>query len=340
MSPARKRLLKVAVVLLQGAVILAVLAFARARLERPSGMELNTAAWEASYRERGLPVPPDGPRDGYWGRRMPRMVRDAKIGWREAEAHLRPFAETDDSGMQVVPAPEGAAALHVLVLGGSVAWGAYASDIEHTYFHRLAAALADSGQPARITVLAAGAWDSENELLALQSRGLKVRPDVVVVLNGNNDLTQSGHRHRKKLGKPEIAREDRVGRYLANMRQVRDLAISRRIPLLFVLQPSPLTKERTPLEQRAVELTLRGAGLSEEYMLRSLDEIRRGLSVLARAPGTVFVDASTAFARERPTTFADIAHFSDPGHALLAEAIARPLSHVLASVPRAASASR
>src|SRR5687767_10855952 len=51
-----------------------VLRTAYLRLHRPSGQEVNRLAWEASFLERALPVPEGGPRDGYWGSRMPKPV--------------------------------------------------------------------------------------------------------------------------------------------------------------------------------------------------------------------------------------------------------------------------
>ena len=97
------------------------------RLNLMGGKELNRVAWEASFTERGLPVPPGGPRDGLWGSRIPRWVRHPEIGWHEPEVHLPGLVEEDALGLQHVRA-EGAAA-SVMILGGSVAWGAYASTL-------------------------------------------------------------------------------------------------------------------------------------------------------------------------------------------------------------------
>jgi hypothetical protein len=98
----------------------------------PSGKKLNRAAWEASFTERGLAVPAGGPRDGYWGSRMPSWTRDSEIGWHESEVHLRGLVEQDGSGVQRYGTA--GARWRVLILGGSVAWGAYASSIDDTYF--------------------------------------------------------------------------------------------------------------------------------------------------------------------------------------------------------------
>ena len=47
---------------------------------------------------RGMPVPPGGPQDGFWGAGMPPTVPDPELGWREA-AVVRPgLIEEDDQG--------------------------------------------------------------------------------------------------------------------------------------------------------------------------------------------------------------------------------------------------
>ena len=44
---------------------------------RPApGKALNQMAWEMSFSERGLPVPPEGPRGGYWGVRIGPKIAD------------------------------------------------------------------------------------------------------------------------------------------------------------------------------------------------------------------------------------------------------------------------
>ena len=102
--PARKQLLFWGVTLsLPALCAVGIWGFWRSRrLDLPSGKKLNRAAWEASFTERGLPLPA-GPRDGYWGSRMPAWVKDEDVGWREAEVHLPRLVEEDAQGMQRVP---------------------------------------------------------------------------------------------------------------------------------------------------------------------------------------------------------------------------------------------
>ena len=287
---------------------------AKRLLVKPSSEALNRLAWEANFTERGLPVPPGGPRDGYWGARMPGQVKDAEIGWHEAEAHLPGVVEEDASGLQRLETPN--AREHLLILGGSVAWGAYASAIETTYFARLSRALAAAGHPPHITVLAAGAWTSEHELKALRLRGLALSPDVVMILDGLNDLT---------LG--QASEDERVTAYLGRMREAHDLAGANGVHVVFALQPMMLNKRRSAIEERVLELSLDAAGQSR--VRNGYERMRAGLRELAGADGVSFIDCSDVFDAERATTFTDLWHFPDPGHALLADRLAPALLDVL-----------
>jgi len=277
------------------------------------GKKLNRAAWEASFEERRLPVP-SGPRDGFWGGKMPAWVQHPELGWHEAEAHMPGLVEEDASGMQRVRV-EGAGA-HVLILGGSVAWGAYASRIDETYFAHVARTLREASVPADVTVLAAGAWTSENELKALRHHGPELRADVVVFLDGLNDLTQG----------PERGEHERVRRYLAHLHEARDVAQTQGASVLIALQPTLTSKRRkTAYEQRILELM----GDKVEMVPTAYEHMRVGLRGLEDDRGTRFVDCSDAFSRERATTFTDIWHFADPGHRLLGACLADGLVPML-----------
>lgn len=286
-----------------------------------SGEELNRTAWEACFRERDLPVPPSGPRDGYWGARMPEWTKDPDLGWHETEAHLPGLVEEDASGVQEVTTP--GARRHLLIVGGSVAWGAYASSIETTYFSRLARQLSRQGLPLSVSVLAAGAWVSEIEVKAFRSRGVALDPDLVLFLDGLNDLTQAR----------DAPEEDRVETYLSNMRAARDVAAANAVPVVFALQPFLLQKKtRSDLETRILELSL-DKTLPEALLRRSYPKLRSGLRVLANGKDSYFLDCSGAFDDERPTTFTDLWHFPDPGHRILAEHLAEGLRPILLAHP-------
>jgi lysophospholipase L1-like esterase len=250
---------------------------------------------------------------------MPPWTRDPEVGWHESEAHIPGLVEQDASGLQRWEAP--GARHHILILGASVAWGAYASTIRETYFARLGERLAESGLPVRLTVMAAGAWTSENELKSFRGRGLALSPDVALFLNGMNDLTQ---------GK-DVPEDVRVRGYLDHMHEARDLAETKGIAAVFALQPALVGKHhKTRLEERVLELMAdKGAFVPTAY-----PRMREGLLGLASHPGTAVVDCSDAFSRERATTFTDIWHFADPGHRLLAECLAAGLRPVLSEMSR------
>lgn len=287
------------------------------RLDLPSGKKLNRAAWEASFSERGLAVPQGGPRDGYWGSRMPAWVKDPDTGWHEAEVHRPGFVDQDAAGVQRYESP--GARAHVLIIGGSVAWGAYASSLEETYFAHAAKRLAALGAPVRISVLAAGAWTSEKELRAFRRDGLALDPDVVVFLDGLNDLTQ---------GKG-LTEDNRVGSYLDHLHEARDLAETKGVRVVISLQPTLTGKRRkSPLEERVLDLMADKAAIVPTAYARMRVELRG----LEDESGTRFVDCSDALAGEKATTFTDIWHFADPGHRLLGRCLADGLAPVVGAV--------
>ena len=309
-----------------------VLRTAYSRLHRPSGEELNRLAWEASFRERALPVPVGGPRDGYWGSRMPKPVEDDDTGWREGVAHLDGLAHVDAAGIQWA-GDDVPGARRIVILGASVAWGSYSSSIETAYFERLRRRIEPRIGPVRLAVVAAGAWDSENERLAFEKRVLPLDPEVVLLLNGMNDLTRSSARRRRRVGWPEVAARDAVPRYLANMAAIRDLAWARRVVVVFALQPFVLSKARkTPLERRVLELTFT-QGLTERMLAEGFPALRAGLQALCRDGRARCADTGGVFDGEEATTFTDAWHFADPGHALLSDALAGPLTDLLSQMP-------
>jgi lysophospholipase L1-like esterase len=288
----------------------------------PTGRELNHVAWEASYRERGLPVPEGGPREGYWADRIQTRNPACDPLVTCTRDKDRPGAyEIDAQGFQYAGPAD--APFRVLVIGGSVAFGAYASSAAETYFAKLADGLAARGLPTRVSVLASGGWISGDELAAFLLRGGKVAPQVVVFLDGLNDITQQDH-----LDPPL-----RVATYRQNVTSARAAARALGIGAIFALQPWPEEKTKlTPIEERLVELTFaKHRETTREVRLRSYAEMRATLAALAELPGTDFIDCSAALSNENATTFADYWHFSDPGHTLLSQCLVDGIAPVLAT---------
>ena len=102
-----------------------------------SGKGINWKAWRGSYQERQLPVPPAGqPREGIWGVHLT-AIPHPQLGHILPERHVPEMFDIDDQGIQRAVS-HGPPKLHLLIIGGSVAAGAYASNLNRTYFSQLA----------------------------------------------------------------------------------------------------------------------------------------------------------------------------------------------------------
>jgi GDSL-like lipase/acylhydrolase family protein len=305
------------------------------------GKPLNERAWESSYTERGRPVPPSGPREGYWGARLGAKIFDPRTGWHEPHVVIPGLVDIDERGLQRYVAAQ-ADRQRVLVVGGSAAQGAYSSSIDTTYFHVLGTELERLGTPADVTVVAAGAWKSLQELPALATYGPEIHPDVAVFLDGLNDLT-NGATSRALYGQAVATAdgspwsityhahdyEQRVADYLDNMRRAASMTTSMGADLLVVLQPALVDRaHRTPVEDALLTVSL-VPHASAEVLSRSLDQMRGGLTALAQTGALHFLDASRIFDDERATTFTDMWHFTDFGHAILGRAIAAQVAPLL-----------
>jgi lysophospholipase L1-like esterase len=332
--------------ILLGALAVLWIAYGERFLAPAGGRELNRLAWESTFVERGLDVPPAGPRDGYWGERLLPKARDALTGWREDAQRITGFLDVDDRGCQSL-AGSGDGRRHVLIVGGSVAFGAYASSAPTTYFHRLGRRLEEAGAPADVTVCAAGAWKSRQELAALEARAAELRPDLIVLFDGLNDLTSGatsdalfGDRVPVPDGRTWSVHfhahdyERRVADYLDNVRQAVRVSAGGSAGLLLVLQPS-LAERREPsfLERRLLAASLEPHE-SKRALTDGYEAMRAGLRELAAAsPGVEFLDLSRVFDTEEPTTFTDLWHFTDPGHEIVAAAMAPRIAELLRREP-------
>jgi hypothetical protein len=308
--------------------------------------DLNRTAWEASYAERGQPIPRLGPRDGYWSSRiLTEPDPDPAIRWTYELTSVRDLVEIDENGIQQCLSPAAKKA-NLVIVGASVAFGASASSIATTYFTVLSKELNALGTPADIVIVATGGWKSSQELAALKRYVAKHRPEVIVFLNGLNDLDLGatadallGEEKETKDGSPwhmfyhSHDYEDRVKGYLGNMRQAAEVAGRLNSKLLIVLQPSLAEKkDRSRIEERLLRVSL-GKHSSGQALEQSSKQMRQGLSELARSGKAHFLDCSRAFDDEKATTFADMWHFSDFGQKILGLAMAREITTLL---PRAA----
>jgi hypothetical protein len=333
MGPGRLKLVVFA--LTPAAVLAAVLAAIFLWWRRPEGKLLNRLAWESTFSERGAPVPPQGPRDGYWGARLGPKIGDSKLGWHEAPVSQADLLDVDAQGLQryrTAASPK----RRVLIIGGSVAFGSYASSIATTYFHVLGTELERRGTPADLTIAAAGAWKGLQEGAALELYGTSLRPDLTVLLDGLNDLTV-GATSRKLFAQSTETQfphahdwDQRVADYLEIVRRAGIFARIGNGAALIVLQPSLAERAaRTAIEAHLLDTSLVTLASPAEPLQRSYQAMREGLARLEQSGTLYFLDCSRVFDGERATTFTDLWHFSDFGHRLLAIAMAEKIVPIL-----------
>ncbi|HBY62310.1 MAG TPA: hypothetical protein DEH78_21010 [Solibacterales bacterium] len=310
------------------------------------GMRLNQQAWEAGYLERGEPIPKDGPRDGYWGLRLSPHTTHPKYGWVLPPKNYPGQLEIDPSGMQHVQ-PKAPPRARILILGASTAFGGYASTIEKTYFARTAWLLEAEGLPVAVTVFATGAWKSEQEVLALFPEGLSTKPDIVLFLNGLNDLTNGANavtRYGVQVPTKDGSRwhamyherdfEARVRVYTENMRSAAAKLRAAGIVPVIALQPALFEKKtRSTLEDKVLLQTAAALGPEQEYR-SAYAKARQVLADMANQDDLIFLDCSRVFDGETKTVFTDVWHFSDVGHELLGRALKTGLIAPLKRVVR------
>lgn len=261
------------------------------------GQRLNSQAWEAGFRERGIAVPPTGPRDGYWGARLGSHTVHPELGWVLPARRVDGLLDIDELGMQHYRTAS-ADKRRLLILGASTAFGAYASAENTTYFWLLGDRLQAHGTPFDIDVFATGAWKSSQELKALQLYGIGQAPDAVLFLNGLNDVTNGSNAHvlfgektatldgsEWQLLYHEHDYPERVAVYLQHMRAARDLALAAGIEVIFVLQPALFEKSpRSAIEQTLEQGSLGPLG-TRDQLLNAYGDTRRTRGAGAHRPG-------------------------------------------------------
>lgn len=335
----RRRLFALATFALTVAVIAVLVLLARRQLDpERAGRHVNERAWIATYAERGAEAPPGGPRDGYWQDAIPKRRVDPDVGWLENPVDLPGRIAIDEQGRQHYRSrhPD---ACTLLVLGGSVAFGAYASSEQTTWFHRLGERLDEDPRTAcNVIVLASIAWKSSQELAALVRRTDDLELDWVVAVDGLNDVTNGSNakalytQETETLdGRPwtvtyhEHDYLDRAVEYANNVAKMHAVATDRGARLMVVLQPALFERDpMTAIEADLFERVRERFG-SRGHLLEAYTAMRRGLELIARQSDTEVIDASRLFADEAQTSFTDLWHFADHGHARLADAIAERL---------------
>lgn len=304
-----------------------------------SGKTINEEAWLASYTERGLKPPENGPREGIWGVRLGLLKPDPVLGWREPETKIPGLLEVDAQGMQHY-SPKGMPVFRVLIIGGSVAFGTYSSDIEHTYFNILGKRLEEKGLPTKITVFAGSAWKAMQDVAAFMLEPGEGKPDLVVFVNGLNDLT-SGATYDLRYGQPYQGSSDptlhmkdydeRVAAYFFQMDRALAKAAASDIKVLVALQPSLAEKAaKTSIEKKLLADSMASFGDVEVFNAhyRSMKE---GLKELEGGGHLHYCDLAALFDGEKATTFTDMWHFADMGHKIMGDALAEKIYAILAA---------
>lgn len=286
---------------------------AQSRYGTYQGTKINKKAWEACFSEHGLEVPASGPREGFWDVEIRPHEKHQVLQWIEGKRQKPGLFDFDERGMQYVKTKN--ATSQILVLGGSVARGAYASSIEKTYFEKAARILESEGYKRSFSILAASAWTSWQELNAFIQIGIQETPEVVVFLNGLNDLT----------GFRDLTIEDRVVQYLTSMEAAALFAAQKGIQTVVCLQPILLDK---PLASN-LEKTILSYENEPENLKNGIQMMRVGLMELEKEGTIVFWDCSQALNDTEKTMFADIWHFADLGHEKLAKCLAESLLSIL-----------
>ncbi len=301
------------------------------RSPEQKGRDANELAWDASFTERNLRVPPDGPREGFWGSRLAKKVGDDHTAWREAEQSIPGMLEVDDQGLQHWRSAA-SPTKRVLIVGGSVAFGSYASTPDATYFAVAGRELEHRGIPIELTVAAAGAWKAFQEAASVQLHA--EGHDLVISLSGINDLTLGDNAEvvfGKEAQKPTDFAADnnlRVMRFMEHVCIMADLSQKAGAKMLVVLQPSLAERAKlTAIEDNLLSMT-RGR-FPHVDLTGGYRNFRSALPWLVEQRGAAFFDASRVFDSEIATTFCDWCHFSDAGHTILGQALAEAMDTIL-----------
>jgi len=170
----------------------------------------------------------------------------------------------------------------------------------------------------------------------------RLEPDVVVLYDGLNELTV-GANSAALFGEPTPTRDgvkwhplyhehdysQRVADYLVHIDEAARIARDHGARLLVVLQPS-LVERGSPSE---VERELLALSLQWHESARALtisyEAMRQGLMQLELEGALTFLDASRAFDAETATVFADMWHYGDAGHRLIADIMLDPIASLL-----------
>ena len=96
--------------------------------------------------------------------------------------------------------------LKILILGGSAAFGMNMTSDDKTISAQLEKYLEDHGIASTCINLSMGGYTSEQEMITLSRIGLRLKPNIVIVIDGGNDVFHSLSFRDGPYGFPNLAR--------------------------------------------------------------------------------------------------------------------------------------
>jgi lysophospholipase L1-like esterase len=251
---------------------------------------------------------------------------------------------TNRHGLRDRDYPERGAAARVLVLGDSVTMG-YGVAAEATYVRQLEARLAGQARPTEVVNAGVEGFNIHNELFFYRKVARRYRPDTVLLLALSNDLQAAAHRV-PFISPKGITTGDPHGLLPLSVRQ----AMRRSAFAVFVndtlsrstgSRPDPMAAWPAYDESfRALVAAARADGAKvivaffpTEPEARSPEApaIASALRSASATEGIAFHDLTPAVSRALPAHLAlylprDAVHPSPPGHAVVAQELARVLA--------------
>lgn len=277
-------------------------------------IELRRRAFQADFRERDLPIPPVGPRQGYGGERLPTLKRPCgALEACEGPQHIPFLWSVDDQGRQRVGPRD--AERRLLIVGDAVATAPFASTRDTTYFERLHALLADS-LPAAVPEIEVVAWRGAH-LSAMIDPILSVEPgrEPAIVVFLSDPVDETSKLDADTLGSDEAAR-----RYGAALRRAGRTTL--RIGARPIFAVAPFLADKDPKSSIEKDLWQRfGQGSVKDLR----DRLRHEGRQVAEEEGFTFLDYTDLFSGLQGTYFVDLSQTSDRGQERLARALERDL---------------
>jgi len=228
--------------------------------------------------------------------------------------------------------------LDVLVIGASVAEGAHASLIAKTWWNLAADQLSElSGKTICIGVFAVGGIRSDSELNNFRKFLLfNKAPKVLIVVHGQNDIiNETLNLESKPVGAGKDFREKSrkaVERAIVYSEGIRSLAAEYGVSTYEVVPPSALDKVPLTSLEKSILVGYAGEDLYDWSLpARMLNhEFDRFASARVLSDHLhqrfIFLDLRNIFNAVPTTLFADIWHFGDKGHELLAHYVSSAVS--------------